>query len=422
MMLMTDRLRLVLLGFVAMTVSLPMAWISLGKLVLFVTGLVYLGARVMKANNDDSPNRLWTVKVILLIVAAFGTSLLFTDAPADIALQAFVKHSKLLAIVLFIVLIRTPKEAALVLWIFLVSQAFFIVTSWAMAAGVPIAWATRLDVPQYRYVVFSTYLDQTLIFAGTAAVFWHMRAQLGRYPWVWATLALAALVNNVFLQEGRTGYIASLVVLSLAIMWAVPQRLRLPTLVLAPLFLMAALYMGSSPVQKRVSLAIYEMQTYSATGTGQASSSGFRLQAWKRSVQAIAEEPVFGHGVGAWTTTVRRLEGERADEYFGTNLGSNAHQEYLMWGVELGVMGVLLFIGFIVAVIRDALTFSRPTSRATISVAAVIAVVCLFNASMYDALIGDYFCVTLGVLMAVGLREKTPISKPISVFDKGMHA
>jgi len=422
MMPMTDRLRLVLLSFVAMTVSLPMAWISLGKLVLFLTGLMYLSVRGIKNDKDDAISGLWTVKVVLLIVAAFGTSLLFTVAPADIALQAFAKHSKLLAIVLLIVLLRTKKEAAWVLLVFLVSQAFFIVTSWVMAAGISVPWVTSLDVPQYRYVVFSTYLDQTLIFAGTAAVFWHLRSQLGRYPWVWIALALAALVNNVFLQEGRTGYIASLVVLSLAIMWLVPRRLRLPTVVVIPMVLMTALYMGSSLVQKRVSLAVSEMQTYSTTGTGQTSSSGFRLQAWKRSLQAIAEEPAFGHGVGAWTTTVRRLEGERADEYFGKNLGSNAHQEYLMWGVELGVMGLLLFVAFIVALIRDALTFAQPISRAIISIAAVVAVVCLFNASMYDALIGDYFCVTLGVLMAVGLRGQKTTQHPKHGSDQGMQA
>jgi hypothetical protein len=32
-------------------------------------------------------------------------------------------------------------------------------------------------------------------------------------------------------------------------------------------------------------------------------------------------------------------------------------------------------------------------------------VACLFNASIYDALIGDFFCVSIGLLLALGLSK-----------------
>jgi len=32
-------------------------------------------------------------------------------------------------------------------------------------------------------------------------------------------------------------------------------------------------------------------------------------------------------------------------------------------------------------------------------------VACLFNSSLYDALIGDFFVVTMGLLLALGLRN-----------------
>jgi O-antigen ligase len=121
-------------------------------------------------------------------------------------------------------------------------------------------------------------------------------------------------------------------------------------------------------------------------------------------VQAIWLAPVTGHGVGSWTVTIKRLEGPSADKVFGTNDASNPHQEYLLWGVELGLAGILLLLGVMGAALRDAQCFSRPIKRATVSLLAALAVACLFNSALYDALVGDYFCVALGLLMALGLR------------------
>jgi len=411
LMHLTDRLRFFLICFAALTVSLPMAWVSLGKLVLFVTCLGFLGRQLLRNEHDGALDALWSVRVILLVVAAFALSLCWSEAPLDIALPAFVKHGKLLEIAMLVSLIRTRPEARQVMLVFLLSQAIFILTSWAMVAGLPIPWATsQHDVmPTYRYIVFSTYLDQTLIFSATAAVFWHLRAEWQCWRRAAALLAAAALVNTLFLQEGRTGYAAALTVLTLAIMWELPKRMRLAALLLTPLLLLTVLYEGSAQVQDRITQAINESQSYRDQGSSD-SSSGFRLHAWHRSVQAMLENPLTGTGVGSWTLTVERLEGADADKVFGTNLSSNPHQEYLMWGVELGSGGLLLLSLLIFCLLRDALTFELPVMRATVSVVLVMAVACLFNASLYDALIGDFFCITLGLLLALGVRRDNQAS------------
>jgi hypothetical protein len=44
--------------------------------------------------------------------------------------------------------------------------------------------------------------------------------------------------------------------------------------------------------------------------------------------------------------------------------------------------------------------------RALQTCVAGLAVACLFNSSLYDALIGDFFCVTLGLLLALGANYK----------------
>ena len=59
---------------------------------------------------------------------------------------------------------------------------------------------------------------------------------------------------------------------------------------------------------------------------------------------------------------------------------------------------------------RDFHKMERPIARAGQSVLLALAVSCLFNSSLYDAYIGDFFCVSLGVLLAYGFhgREVDP--------------
>ena len=102
--------------------------------------------------------------------------------------------------------------------------------------------------------------------------------------------------------------------------------------------------------------------------------------------------------------SVKKIEGTNADQVFGRGASSNPHQEFLLWGVELGVGGILLLILLVAALIRDSWRFPRPVRQATLSVVAVMVVACFFNSSLYDALIGDFFCVTLGLLLALGVR------------------
>lgn len=78
-----------------------------------------------------------------------------------------------------------------------------------------------------------------------------------------------------------------------------------------------------------------------------------------------------------------------------------------MWGVQLGVPGILLFIALMLSVLRDTMKMGENHARATQSTLLALAIACLFNSSIYDAQIGDFFCILIGLLLALGL-SKTP--------------
>jgi O-antigen ligase len=399
------NLRLGILCLAAIAISLPIVWISLSKVLLIVSGLGVLLFNFRALTNDRPLLSLWTPRVILITLVFFALSFFWTEVDQSTAVWAFVKHLKLLEIVLILGLVRTARESRITLIAFAGAQIFLLVSSWALFAGIPIPWVTE---PIGRNVVFSSYLDQSIILATAAAILWHLRSE-GIIPrWLAIGFALLAMINVFLLLEGRTGYLVALALLSLAAMWAMPHRWRLISFVTTPFVVLLALILFSAQVRERIGLGITESQNFSVQTEGastlKASSMGWRFNAWHRSLQAIQDKPMLGHGVGSWTPAVKRFEGNTAVDTFGNDNYSNPHEEYLLWGVELGVGGVILLLLLMVCVIRDSRQFPSAIQRATLSILTAMAVACLFNSAIYDDLMGDFLCISLGLLMALGYR------------------
>ena len=399
----TWSVRLGLICLAAVSVSLPMAWISLAKVLLFVSTLAFLTNQAWARRTDPAIAQLWTPWAVALMLVCSACSLLWTAADLPSALMTFVKHSKLLEIVLLVSLIRTIAEARIAITAFACGQAFVLLSSWLMFIGVNVPWHANAPTP---YVVFSTYLDQSIMFATSASVFWHLRHEKLWSPAFGAIGAAMAITSTLLVLEGRSGYLVALTALALAIMWTVPRCLRLTAFVIAPIMILTVVSLGSSQVQERIGKIMTESQNFVKTQKVEVGdSSGWRLNAWYRSVQAIGERPLQGHGVGAWTFAVKRMQGSTGTEVFGESNQSNPHQEFLLWGVELGVGGLLLFVCALVSMARDALLFPQSVKRATVAVLVAIAIACLFNSALYDDLMGDFLCVILGLLMALGTRS-----------------
>lgn len=399
--------RSLLIVFIGISISLPIAWISLAKVILLLCGLIYITENYFSAKKVFWLAGARTSKVIWATLALFSISLVWTESTLSFALLTLLKHAKLIEILLLLILIQTIRDAKIGVVSLMIGQSFLLISSWLLAAGMPVLWTP--DSPG-KYVVFSSYLDQSIMFASMAAVAWHLRNE-GLWPkWVSTLFTVAALANVFFLLEGRTGHVVGVVVLSLIVMWSVQKPYRFVSLGMTSIILSLTLYAYSLTFNTRLSGVVNESQQY-AQKTDVQTSVGWRLNAWHRSLQAIAEKPFSGHGVGSWALTVKRIEGEKGVSVFGEGNSSNPHQEYLLWGVELGVIGLLLFLLLLFSIAKDALQYSESIQRAIFSVVAVLAVACLFNSAVYDDLIGDYFCITLGLLMAYGIQTRVAATK-----------
>ena len=380
-----------------------MAIISIAKFLLVLCGLA-----VLLTNRSGETNEFLAGKhtpiAVLVTIFLLTLSFTWTVAPPFEALASLVKHGKLILIVLVMMLIRSRYEAAIVLATFGLSQAFLLLSSWMLFVQLPVPWATS-QMALKEYAVFSSYLDQGIISAVFAAVCWHLRQFIpGRWgPRFAIFLSLIALANVFFILSGRSGHIVAIFLLSLAIMWELPKRHRL-IIIFLPFILAVGLFFSSSKVNDRVTLLQNEVQSYS-TDPQTNTSSGVRLRFWITSLHAIRQHPFMGTGVGSWTNEYNRLQRGNNPSHKDVEKNGNPHQEYLLWGVQLGIPGIMLIVFMMVAIFRDSKKMDESIARATQSTLLALTIACFFNASIYDAQIGDFFCILLGLLLAFGLNK-----------------
>lgn len=405
--------------------GLSLALISLTKVFLLLTCLLmFMSAAWPRATFPKSPNSmptpvetLWSPRLVVLMLLALAASLLWTSAPLPLALGAMGKYGKLLVIPALLVLVRSPREAHWALGTFLAGQALLLLGSWALYFQLPVPWATsRMSTTGYS--VFSSYLDQGIMSAVMGGVFWHMRhAFAGRFFYgVSVALSLLAMAAVFVIFLGRSGQLAGVAVLSLSVFWALPRRYRLLALCLPPI-IFAVAFISFPKVQQRFTTAHADVTAYlqQAPDAPQAqTSAGLRFDWWRTSVKAIVEKPWLGAGVGSWTFEYDRIETSNNPSHVPITQASNPHQEFLLWGVQLGVGGIALLLAFLAGTAADFYKMAPPVARAGGSVLAGLVVAGMFNASLWDAYIGDFFCLSLGLLLAYGAQRVTVVQGKIS--------
>lgn len=402
--------RLVIVCLAALSVGLPMAWISISKLLLVLVFLLLFLVPQQLANGiRQSPYfRQWTPPVVLVVIGYCAISLMWTNVDLETALESFLKHGKVLFILFPIALIHSRAEALVALRVFAVGQSILLVSAWLLVIGISLPWAVNNGG---KFAVFSTYLDQSVILAASAAIFWHLRLQLQLPQWmVWLFAALALTMSMVFL-EGRSGYVVAVLSLALAFFWEIPRTARRFLYILAPVFAGALIFGYIDRFNSSAHSDAPGDRAYIAKGSD-LSSDGWRLNAWHRSLQAIEVAPIAGSGVGSWKAAIQPFEGPQFESIFGISNISNPHQEYLLWAVELGLVGLGMLVALFVCLAIDAARFTESVARAAWSLLAACAVVCMFNSALYDDLLGDYFCITLGLLFALGRHSRSATSLP----------
>ena len=368
-------------SFLAVSVSLGVAMVSIAKLLLLIA---VAGQLFFDVKHRSFPSfRLWPQMTwwILLAMAWMSLSFLWTEASTPDALAGWGRHSRILWFLAVIYLLRSPEQSLLTLKWFVAGMLVMMLSSWALVAGLPVPWATAKELSALGIVHGST-LEQPVLLTLLGVVLWFMREHWPTGRWRWAPIGILLLTvfNVFFVMTGRTGFVVMLVFISMAVWWQLPRRLR--WLVLGLPFVLSALMMVLSPrFEARTTKVFHEVLSYQQGSIE--TSQAQRLDYWHRSLLAIQEKPLIGHGVGSWRMNYHRLGGMQADA------PSNPHQQYLLWLVEAGALGGLLFLTLLFSQYKDAQALPPNYRQALWTITTIAAVMGLMNCPYFGAGMGE---------------------------------
>jgi O-antigen ligase len=263
-----------------------------------------------------------------------------------------------------------------------------------------------LNLSGQNFNVFSeSQLDQSIMFVVSAAIIWHIRNTIPISKWIIYTSVFLFLTNVLFLANSRTGYVLAIASITLAIYYLPAFKFKWATLVMAPFLLICTLLLSSQQFSDRVNQVAHEVQSTEQPENVK-TSSGWRLNAWQRSIEAFYDRPILGHGLGSWTYAAKKAEGDKGNDVFGKGNRSNPHQEYLLWAVEFGLTGILLKILFIYSIFLSSKSNIPHYSNAINATLLCIVLAGLFNSVIFDDLIGDFLLIFLALCLAAGQEKK----------------
>ena len=206
--------------------------------------------------------------------------------------------------------------------------------------------------------------------------------------------ALAALAIGYF-ATGRTGYLALLAVLVVFVAWRRHWGVTALGLLAVAVIAWGA-YQSSDTVQSRVDRIFSESQL---TGNERDHTSvGARLAMWEFAAQAIGERPILGTGSGGYPQT--------ATAYFQDTVTcgitcAHAHNQFLFFGVENGLIGVALYLAFIASAVVAAWRTATPlVSGGAACTIAVLVADSLTHGPFWIANEFHFFAVAIPVALA----------------------
>jgi O-antigen ligase len=141
------------------------------------------------------------------------------------------------------------------------------------------------------------------------------------------------------------------------------------------------------------------------------SGQGNRLQFIKITGEMILEKPIIGHGIGSWLEQYpERALRAGADE---THTMSTPHNDYLLYGAELGAVGVIGLLSFYLAI---AIQGIRQIPQHGLGLFLIS--VTFFVGSMFNALLRDWkFGMPMMILLAIAYRGSSEVLSNEAVND-----
>ena len=322
----------------------------------------------------------------LLLLLCFIVGLGYGVATNGEAISMLSKYRELLFIPLLTSFLSTERTRYWAWNAFIISSVLILVISYLMHFGI-------LNLNHQGDPAFKSRITHS-IFISFFGFFCAHKAYDGKaYKKLYWLLFIACAYNLFFIVEGRTG---QLIAVSLILLFAV-QRFTNRGLVMTVFVvgILMLLFLNYSDKATRFNEGVVNMQSDLKPGPEQSQTSmGQRYMFWRYSLELIAEKPLFGHGTGSFAKEYERIASTE------TMMAKNPHNEFLMVSVQLGVVGLLIYLGFLASQYFLSKKLADQEKYVAQGLLLTLIITSLFNTPIMDHAEGHWFLMMIALCYA----------------------
>lgn len=387
-----EKTQLYLIIFACFSIALSTAFMSI-SMGLFVI------AWVLSGNFNEKFQKIKShpaAVVSIIFFCLYGVGMLYSSASWEMRLSWWLKYHKLLYIPLIISVLYQEKYRSLALKAFLAGMIMVLVISYLKWLGV----VPHKDIGQ-GYFVFKGRIAHNIFMAFTMYLTLHFAVKsAGMKRWIWISVSLLAILNILFLVNGRSGQVI-MVILLIWFSWETWGWRSLRWLTALVVAIVAIYSLTNAMPNSR--LMDIKQEVLSHKPNQAPTSSGLRLEFYSNAMSLIKENPFIGGGTGSFENDYRLLA--ETQKTLSTYV-PNPHNEFLLTGQELGIVGLVCLIAFFV--VPWVLTYRLDSTEEDVDyygyalrgLILTIVVGSLFNSLLLDSGEGKFYCVLAGVFMS----------------------
>jgi O-antigen ligase len=386
-------------------VPISTAGVNLGSGLVLLFAL--LSPEAWRACKKIAASPVNVAALILFVVLAL--SMTYSSASHDEALGFLLKYRKLLMLpVLFVVFYGSDraKWQSAAIWGLFSTLTLAMVLTYTNFLGWTSVGPMHGSDPMTKPWVFKDHISAGLMmaFLGYLAMALATAVRKGIGRWLLYLVAVLAMVNVLFVLQGRTGQVVAIaymaVLVAAQLMKSRDKDTRTRWITTVASIAVCLCVVGWSFTAKHSRLAETGQEVKEFEVYNQNTSMGVRLEFYQRSLELIRQRPIFGYGVGSVRTEFEKLAknstGGRAA------MAGNPHNEFFLMGVQLGLLGIALFVWFLVAIARACRRLDKLAGMVVGGYLLAFVLGCFANSLLLNFTEGNLFILLTGILIFGG--------------------
>jgi O-antigen ligase len=351
-------------------------------------GILAAACWVLSGRFFSLPRLMVNNKAVFLAIALFllfVVGLLYTSAPMNDALAMLKKYRKIIFFAMVISCMSGRDRAAK-----LAEDSFILGCVILLLASYGV-YFSLIPSERFGYSIVH-HISHSYLMAILA--FWCLQRAFGsrQYRYLWLIIFVMTSVNLLYIAPGRTGMLVYLALIALTILQHFSWKKSVLAALLASLAISVA-FATSANFSSRLREAFVEIKSYEAESSR--TSVGQRFDWWQNSIDLIKQKPLLGHGTGSFGAAQAELI-KGSD----TKPTDNPHNEYLMIGVQTGLIGLGLWLALLVAQFFTAFRLPPPKRFLLQGVVIAMACGCIMNSFLLDTHPGHFYAFISAILIA----------------------